>query len=363
MSEKIMKIAFFINTPAQAYLFIPIVKILKEKGHETIILARDYRETLDVLNGMGVNYYLCTNTPNSKYGKMLLFPYTVLMAYKYLKRFKPDLIIGHSVDSVFTALFLKKSSIIFNDNDFAPVQFVMMIPFVSAIITPNCFNRDLGDKQIRVDSFKEIGYLHPDYFSPDKNIFSLMNISPNEKYVLLRFNVFDAAHDTGVKGFSHKEKRELVTKLEKYAKIFISFEGSLPNDMVRYSIKIPKHRIHDVLYYAQLVVADSNTIITEAAVLGTPGIVAHPKVNLIGNFIELGEKNSLIFKYENTKEAIDKAVELIQQTNLKEDWKKKRDLFLKSKVNMIQFMVWFIENYPTSFKEIKEKSDEQYNFR
>jgi len=358
-----MKIAFFVNTPAQAYLFITIAKILKEKGHETIILARSYRETIDVLNGMDVNYILYTKSPKSKYTKILLFPYNFLIAYKYLKSFKPDLVIGHSVDSVFTAQLLKKPSIIFNDNDFAPIQFVMIKPFVNAIITPKCFKGDLGDKQIRVDSFKEIAYLHPDYFSPDKNIFNLMNISPNEKYVLLRFNVFDAVHDTGTKGFSYKEKRELVTKLEKYAKVFISFEGTLPNDMARYSIKIPKHRIHDVLYYAQMVVADSNTIITESAVLGTPSVVSHPKVNLIGNFIELGEKNSLIFKYENTKEAIDKAVELIQQTNIKEEWKKKRDLYFNNKVNITKFMVWFIENYPQSFKEIKEKPDMQYNFR
>jgi hypothetical protein len=358
-----MKIAFFVNTPAQAYLFFPITKILKQKGHEIIILARHYRETIDVLNGIGAKYILYTKSPKSKYGKILQFPYTVLEAYKYLKKFKPDLVIGHSVDTVFTAKLLKKPSIIFNDNDFAPVQFIVMKPFVSAIITPKCFNKDLGEKQIRVDSFKEIAYLHPDYFCPDKNIFNLMNISPNEKYVLLRFNVFDAAHDTGVKGFSHKEKRKLVSKLEKYAKIFISFEGTLPNDMTRYSINIPKHRIHDVLYYAQMVIADSNTIITESAILGTPSIVSHPKVNLIGNFIELGEKNSLIFKYENTKEAIDKAIELIQQTDIKKEWKKKRDLFLHNKVNMTQFMVWFIENYPKSFQEIKEKPDIQYNFR
>ncbi|VVB59234.1 Uncharacterised protein [uncultured archaeon] len=359
-----MKIAFFVNTPAQAHLFIPITKILKEKGHETIILARSYRETIDVLNGKGINYILYTKSPKSKYTKILLsFPHDVLVSYKYLRRFKPDLVIGHSVDAVFTAQLLKKPSIVFNDNDFAPIQFVIIIPFVNAIITPKCFKRDLGEKQIRVDSFKEIAYLHPDYFSPDKNILNLMNISPKEKFVLLRFNAFDAVHDTGTKGFSYKEKKELVTKLEKHAKIFISFEGMLPPDMAKYSLKIPKHRIHDVLYYAQMVVADSNTIITESAVLGTPSIVAHPKVNQIGNFIELGEKNSLIFKYENTKEAIDKAVELIQQTNLKDEWKKKKDVFLKNKVNMIQFMVWFIENYPQSFKEIKEKPDMQYKFK
>lgn len=358
-----MKIAFFINTPAQAHMYKNITRKLKENGHEIKILARGYRETIDVLNGLDINYFLYMKAPKSKYVKSLIFPSNVFAAYMYLNSFKPDLLIGHAFYSVYTSQLLRRPSIIFNDCDNAPVQFILVKPFVSAIITPKNFQLNLGEKQIRVDSYKEIAYLRPADFKPNKNIFNLLDISPEEKFVLIRFNAFDAAHDRGIKGFSLKEKRKLISELEKYVKVFISSEGILPNDIKQYSLRIPKHRIHDVLYYANMVIADTATIITESAILGTPAVVFHPKVKMIGNFIELGKENNLIFMYNNANKAIEKIIELVQKPNLKEEWQEKRERLLKDKIDFTKFMVWFIENYPQSFKEIKENPEIQYRFR
>jgi len=44
-----MKILFFINTPAQALTWIPIIRELKSKGHEIRILARDYGSAPEIL--------------------------------------------------------------------------------------------------------------------------------------------------------------------------------------------------------------------------------------------------------------------------------------------------------------------------
>jgi len=171
---------------------------------------------------------------------------------------------------------------------------------------------------------------------------------------LLRFNAFDAVHDFGIGGFSDRDKVQLVIKLEKYAKVFISAEAGVPDEIKDRVIKTPKNRIHDAIYYARMLVTDTGTMVTEAACLGTPAIILHPSVKKFGNFAELENKYGLIFGYDKeSNQAIEKAVELIKEPNLKEEWKAKREKLLRDKVDMTQYMVGFIENYSKYLKKIQ----------
>ena len=67
--------------------------------------------------------------------------------------------------------------------------------------------------------------------------------------------------------------------------------------------------IHDAEYYAQLLVTDAGTMLTEAAILGTPGIHCSGFVakRCLGNLIELEEKYQLTFNYSEPDQAIAKA--------------------------------------------------------
>ena len=106
--------------------------------------------------------------------------------------------------------------------------------------------------------------------------------------------------------------------------------------------------MHDILYYAQMLVGDTQTMTTEAGVLGTPAIRCNTFVgeNDMGNFLELEKNYGLIFNYSDPKKAIDKAIELLHENNLKEQWKIKRNNLLKDKIDVTAFMVNFTENYP-----------------
>ena len=97
---------------------------------------------------------------------------------------------------------------------------------------------------------------------------------------------------------------------------------------------------------------------TEAAILGTPAVRCNSFVGPkdMGNFIELEQKYDSIYSYQDSRQAIQKAVELIQQPDLKKQWAKKRQKLLADKIDVTHFMVDFIENYPDSFKVYKEKN-------
>jgi predicted glycosyltransferase len=143
--------------------------------------------------------------------------------------------------------------------------------------------------------------------------------------------------------------------LGKYARVFISPEAKLPEDLEQYKLSIPFERIHHALYYAHLLVSDAQTMTTEAAILGTPAIRCNSFVGPddMGNFVELEQKYDMIYSFREADKARRKAMELIQQPNLKENWAKKRERLLADKIDVNKYMLEFIENYPESFRKYK----------
>jgi predicted glycosyltransferase len=195
-----------------------------------------------------------------------------------------------------------------------------------------------------------MAYLHPNYFKPDPSIMADLGVNPGERYAVLRFNIFDAVHDIGRSGFTTEDKYELVKELGKHARVFISPEGDLPGDLERYRLPVNYNRIHSVLYYASLLVTDTQTMTTEAAILGSPAVRCNNFVGPgdAGNFIELENKYDLIYSFRSTQQAKEKAIQLIRQDDLKEQWRHKSNRLLKDKIDLTQFMADFIEHFPGS---------------
>ena len=342
-----MNILFFVNTPADVHEFKYVVRTLEARGHKIMILARDYECNLALLDAYGLRYEVYGKAQKKGYGRALeLIPY-VLKAHRLAKKFKPDIIVGIGIIEAYTSILFRKPCIVFTDTETPSLEHFLFKPFVKAIYTPSCFRKDLGRKHIRYNGFKELAYLHPDYFQPDASIYSLLGINSEEKYVIFRLNPLDAFHDIGIRGFSYEDKLRLVQALEPYARVFISSEARLEPGLERHAIGIPAHRIHDAEYYAQLLVTDAGTMLTEAAILGTPGIHCSGYVakRCLGNLVELEEKYQLTFNYSDPNQAIAKAVELIKQPDLKQQWQEKRQALLADKIDVLKFIVEAIESY------------------
>lgn len=348
-----MRIGIFANTPAQVHFYSNIVKELQKRGHETFLLARDYGETLALLEENNTPYYLFSTPPASKFGKMCKFPSDILKAFAYLKKLNVDLVTGFGAYNVFTSALLRVPSIMFTDSEFTvntksyTMQYKVSEPLIDVVITPEGFKQDLGPKQVRVKSYKELAYLHPKYYTPNNSIHELLDIPEGEEYTVLRFNAFDAVHDLGVDGFNNNAKIQLVDALKRYGSVFISAEGSVPAELKPYVLKAPKRRIHDILYYAKLLVTDTQTMATEAALLGTPTIRCNKFVgsNDMSNFTELEQKYHLMYNFNTSTASIRKATELIQSSELKKRWQIRREKLLAEKIDITEYMVSFLEMY------------------
>jgi len=193
----------------------------------------------------------------------------------------------------------------------------------------------------------------------------LLGVGENEKYVILRFVSWSAGHDLGYFGISLDMKRTAVEEFSKYAKVFISSEKKLPDDLMKYQISIPSEMMHSALFYATLLYGESATMASEGAVLGTPAIYVDNEGR--GYTDEEEEKYGLLFNFtesiEDQELSIRKGVKLLKTPDIKRIWQAKREKMLSEKIDVTAFMVWLIENYPESAIIMKENPDYQYRFR
>ena len=123
--------------------------------------------------------------------------------------------------------------------------------------------------------------------------------------------------------------------------------------------------MHHFIANAALVVSDSQTMVAEAAVLGTPSVRFNDFVGKIGYLEELEHKYDLTYGIQTSKldELIKKVDELLSMPDLKNIWKKRRTGMLKEKIDVTAFMDWFIETYPESKITVRNNPDYQYKFK
>lgn len=361
-----MRMVFDVGHPAHVHHFKNVIRKLSKKNHKIMLLSRDKDVAFELLSAYKLDYVAVGKNYKNLIKKAVNQLMINLKTLKICMKFKPDILVGRaSPNLAFASLILSIPFISFSDTEHARINLIFSFPFAKTIVTPSCFMKDLGKKNIRINSYFELAYLHQNYFKPDPNILNLLDVEKNEKYVIMRFISWNASHDIGYKGLSSEMKIKIVKELSKYTKVFISSEEELPYDLKKYQIKIPPERMHDVLYYATLLYGESATMASECAVLGTPAIYLDNVGRGYTN--EQEKKYELVFNF--TESLIDqelslkKGIELLNTPNLKREWQKRRQKMISEKIDITAFIVWLIENYPASVKIVKNNPGYQFNFK
>ncbi len=347
-----MRILVDINHPAHVHLFRNAIREWQRRGHKVLIAARKKEVTIKLLEHYGFKYSLTTSKGGSKLSLLNELMTNDHKLYKLARKFKPNLMIGVSVGITHVSKVLPAKSIVFDDDGKVVRIFTLLAyPFADTICTPTCLKDEIGKKQIRHNGLHELAYLHPNYFKPNPEVLKDLGLTKDDKYFILRFVSFQASHDVGQSGLTHSTRRKLVEMLSKFGKVFISAEGKLPPEFEKYRLTVAPHKIHDVLYYATMYIGDSQTMTTESAILGTPAIRCNTFVGKISCMEELEHKYDLTYGFlpKDEDKMFDKITELLNKPNLKEEWQERREKMLKDKIDLTDWMVDFVENYPESF--------------
>lgn len=336
-----MKYLLFTNTPAQVHVFKHVAAALENRGHDVLILARKYGCTIDLLDWFDLPYQIygaCDTTTSSL---LLNLPGHYYRMIRAARQFNPDVIFGHGAYSAHTGLVTGARTVLVTDSEPETLDMTISRPFVDAILTPNTYRKNLGAKHYVFNGFTENAYLHPEVFSPRDDIRSYLGVD-TDPYVLVRFNAFGSHHDVGQAGLSPDQRRTLIEELAKYAVVFVSDEGkNLEFDnLPARPFDLHPALLHDVLAEAELLVADTQTMVTEAALLGTPAIRSNSFVGKddMGNFIEL-EEADLIYNLADFDEVLERAVALVETDGVKRIWRDRRTEFMKDKVNLNELLV------------------------
>jgi predicted glycosyltransferase len=80
----------------------------------------------------------------------------------------------------------------------------------------------------------------------------------------------------GERGLTIDDKKRIVEHLARYGTVCISSEAPLPPDLQSRALCCPVRDVHHVIHFASMVVGESATMASEAAMLGTPALyIAH----------------------------------------------------------------------------------------
>lgn len=363
------KVLFYLGHPAHYHNMSQVARILSEKGHEIILVARQKDVLLDLIKETPYRKIIFPKRKENN-TKLNLFFSVFMREIRLLLiclKHKPQMMIGTDIVITNIGKLLGIPAFILNEDDAKEVPFLAKYGFKYSTKTfsPQCCDiSPYQNKKISYQGYHELAYLHPKYFHPDKN--KVAHLYKNaERYFIIRFSKLNAHHDAGKSGITDQLAKRIIEKLLPHGTVYISSERELSTDMEKYRINIDPKLMHHVLYYADMLISDSQTMTAEAAVLGTPSIRFNDFVGKLGYLEELEHQYGLTFGIKtNESEVLFSIIEkLLCVKDLKKEWSLKREKMLSSSIDVTSFWAWFFENYPESNLMMEQNKDYASNFK
>lgn len=376
-----MNILIDIVHPAHVHLLRNFYHEMVGKEHKVVVTCKHIPSAMQLLEMYEIPYiYLGEKKDNILLKAFEQLWYNVKLL-RIARHEKCTIAVGSSITlahiaalSRWTILRPRINAILLDDDDdeVEPLYAKYGHPFADVVLSPKETPR-LTKKVIYYPAYHELAYLHPNRFVPDPSVLddagihyerdASGNVENVEPYFVMRFNAFKAHHDVGVVGLTIENKRRMVQLLSQHGKVFITTERNIDDEFLPCQLRVPQDKIHSLLYYATMFLGDSQTMTSEAAVLGTPSIRCNTFVGRIHYLEEEEHRYALTygFRPENSEAMFRLVEELLAKGNaeLKAEWANKRGLLLQEKIDYTTFLTWFIENYPESVAETK-KADAEF---
>lgn len=360
-----MNILIDIGHPAHVHMFRCFAHEMIQRGHCVLFTCRDKEFELKLLTAEQLEYVSFGKKHTSVLGKIWDLIRFNWKEIKVARRFKPDLFVSHgSITAAHASFLLGKPHITFEDT-FNMEQIRLYEPFSEVILTSD-YEHPLHSKRVlKYQGYNELLYLHPNRFTPNAAILQELGVKENEPYVVMRFVSWNATHDMGHAGISFENKRRAVESFSKFARVFISSESPLPDELQQYRLPTLPEKIHDVIAYASLIFGESATMVAEGAMLGVPGVY----IDNTGRFYtrDIAQKYDLCFNYSESESdqllAIEKGVDLLKHSASNEYKSKNRAQLLADKIDVTAFLMWVVLEYPKSIQQLRLNPDIQQQFK
>jgi predicted glycosyltransferase len=351
-----MKVLIALNHPAHYFVFKFTALNLKKSGVTVLFVIKQKDVLEDLLICEEVEYIkICEkkerrNNPLSVISKGL---YELIQQdinlLKVVRKNKPNLMIGTDISISHIGKLLNIPSFVFNEDDFEINKLFCKstYPFATKIISPNsCSVGKFSTKKIGYNGCQKMGYLHPDYFVPNKEI--IKNIVGENPYFVIRLVNLTSGHDIEGKhtGLTETLIDNLIEILSPKGTVFINSEGTLNPKYEAFRLKMDVNKMHHLLAFATLFIGDSQTMCAEAGLLGTPFIRFNDFVGKISYLNEIENDYQLGFGIttDQPEKVLELTKKIVSDQNMKTEWLQKQKRIFTEKIDPNKFYSEIILN-------------------
>lgn len=342
-----MRYLFLTNTPAHVHLYRHAVDRLADAGHEVLVLGRDYGCTAALLSFFDLPHEIYGVCETTKFSLLRELPAHFWRLGRTARRYDPDLVFGVGAYAAVAGTAARAPVVLITDSEPVAVDQTVSRLLADAILTPYTFQKDLGRKHFQFRGFKETAYLHPEVFEADEGVRETLGLGPDERFAIVRLNAFGSHHDVSHGGFTAAQRRRLVDSLAETATVFVSDEGDSFDYAGVDAEPFDAHPgyLHDALAESALLVTDTQTMATEAALLGTPVVRSNTFVGEedMGNFLELAQRG-LVYNTDSFEDVLDTATTYLADESVQREWERKRDAYVADLDDLTDIIVDVAEN-------------------
>lgn len=188
-----MRVWIDISAPAHVLVFRPLLRLLREDGHDVEVTTRDYAQTLELLEQHGIGATVVgRHGGRSRLGKAR----SLLSRLRALKRYARDrdyqLALAHgSHELTIAARTLRVPSATTHDYEYATLQHHLGDRAATRVVVPDAIPAERmakfgvqPPKLLQYPGLKEEYYLHD--FEPDRSVLEELGVDPARTLVVVR---------------------------------------------------------------------------------------------------------------------------------------------------------------------------------
>ena len=344
-----MNILIDIGHPGHVHLLKGVANELERRGHHMFYSVRDIPVAIRLMEYYGMTPFL---NLGSKKDSLVGKAWTVFRQDWQMLRFvrsnhidiglSSGIVLGHV-----SKLTRMKSFMFDDDDDFAePLVVKYGHPDCEVVFTPQCIQRKTKHA-VYYAGTHELAYLHPNRFTPDPSVLENAGLKPGERFFIMRFVALKGHHDVGQMGLSLEQKCRLLELLKQHGRVIVTSERALEPEFEPFRLPVPPEEIHSLMAYSSLFVGDSQTMTSEAALLGVPALKCNTFAGRLSVPNEMEHGYGLCYAYLPTDfEKMYAYVEQLlsrQPDELRKEWQEKRQHFLDDHIDVTAFFTEYIE--------------------
>ncbi len=357
-----MNILIDIGHPGHVHLLHGVAEEMKKRGHKVFYSVREIPVAKRLMEHYGMTPWVdLGGKKDNLIGKAQTVLHQDIELLKFVRQNHIDLGLSSGLVLSHVSKLTPMKAFMFDDDDDAAEPLIVKYghPLTDIVFTPDCIRRKTKHA-VYYAGTHELAYLHPKRFSPNPAVLQHAGIQEDERFFIMRFVALKGHHDVGQQGLTLEQKEALVYLLKPHGRVIITSERAIEPEFEKYRLPVPPEEIHSLMAYSSMFLGDSQTMTSEAAVLGVPALKCNTFAGRLSVPNMLEQKYQLCYAYQPTQ--FDEMYRHIEQLlardpeELKNEWQNKRKRMLNEMIDPTEFFVNYIESIESTRLQDNETS-------